>query len=221
MKKSLRGSGANAAELLKELRERAGLSRAKLAELAGYGRGTSLARYESAEYMGARRLPVDLVARLESALCGKGQPPISKEQIWALADTGSAIAVVAVATVSVPVVPWTQIQGGVGMLNKLKAEEHVQLIKLPAGNYLAARIVDDHCETEAAIGAYAVLDLDDREPRAGKIFAVIIEGRLVLRRYAPNPERWESLAARPEAAVYPTKTLTIVGRLVRVSKDYA
>ena len=220
MKNSLRGRLLNVAEDLRALRERAGLSRTKLAKLAGYGYGTTLQRYEDPEYMKGRGLSAEMCARLEIALAGKGQPPISKSEIWALCEPGAALVVSPIASISVPVVSWESLRNGAEMLTKLKADEHVQVTGLSPGEYLAARVEDDHCETEAPVGAYVVLDLMDREPRSGKIFAVMIDGALVLRRYIPNPERWESLAARPEAAVYPTQASPIVGRLIRTIKEH-
>ncbi|MEQ9487461.1 MAG: S24 family peptidase [Alphaproteobacteria bacterium] len=73
------------ADILRGLRKRAGLSMASLAQLAGYKGASSLQRYENPEQFQKRFLPYDVVERLAAALVGRGQPPISRAEVFAMA----------------------------------------------------------------------------------------------------------------------------------------
>lgn len=70
---------------VKALRERSGLSIAKLAKAAGYKGASSFQRYEDPELYGGGYLKRDLVAMLAKALVGRGSPPIRQQEVWALA----------------------------------------------------------------------------------------------------------------------------------------
>ena len=75
----------SASERLEQLRTRAGLSIKKLAVAMGYAGASSIQRYLDMETYGTGYFPRDLVERIEEALVGKGVPPISREEVWALA----------------------------------------------------------------------------------------------------------------------------------------
>lgn len=74
-----------ASDRLNDLRNRAGLSIKKLAIAMGYANASSIQRYLDMETFGNGYFHRDLVDRIEEALLGKGVPPISREEIWALA----------------------------------------------------------------------------------------------------------------------------------------
>lgn len=81
-----------------ELRNRAGLSLNNLAKAMGYKGASSIQRYgDSKMYLGGY-MHRDVVASLESAVLGKGIPPITREEIWELA--GPEFAVEATARIS-------------------------------------------------------------------------------------------------------------------------
>jgi hypothetical protein len=71
-------------ERLKELRERAGLSGAKVASHLGFGSPTGYFRYETKSIMGSKPIPVDIVKRLSPLLVGRGEPKITQEEVMAL-----------------------------------------------------------------------------------------------------------------------------------------
>jgi hypothetical protein len=70
---------------VKALRERADLSIAKLAKASGFAGASSFQRYEDAALYGGGYLKRDLVSDLARALVGKGTPPITLQEVWALA----------------------------------------------------------------------------------------------------------------------------------------
>jgi len=73
------------AEELRKLRQRAGLSMARLARECGYKGASSYQRYENTAQYTKPLLPVPLAAKIAEALVGKGEPPISREEVLALA----------------------------------------------------------------------------------------------------------------------------------------
>lgn len=70
---------------LRELRERAGLSKRKMAELLGFKGPSSYLRYEDPALYRKDMFPVDLTQRLASVLAGRGQPVISRQEVLSLA----------------------------------------------------------------------------------------------------------------------------------------
>ncbi|WP_428968250.1 S24 family peptidase [Sphingomonas sp. Xoc002] len=64
------------------LRLRSGLSVRDLAVAAGYNHGSGVQRYLDPAY--DKRLPVEVADRLASALVGKGDPPITRDEVIAL-----------------------------------------------------------------------------------------------------------------------------------------
>jgi transcriptional regulator with XRE-family HTH domain len=76
---------------LQELRKRASLSLDRLAKAAGYAGASSIQRYEDPNSAGGSSLPLDVVRRLEQALVGRGEPPIEREEVYALAGVVGGI----------------------------------------------------------------------------------------------------------------------------------
>ncbi len=72
-------------ERLKALRERAGLSMDRLARACGYKGASSYQRYENQATYGKPWLPLPLVAKVADALTGLGEPPITRDEVLALA----------------------------------------------------------------------------------------------------------------------------------------
>jgi phage repressor protein C with HTH and peptisase S24 domain len=70
---------------LKALRERAKLSMASLATELEFRGASSYQRYETPSLLKRGYLHRDLVAKLETAFVGRGNPPITREEVWALA----------------------------------------------------------------------------------------------------------------------------------------
>lgn len=210
----------NIAEDLKALRERAGLSRDKLAKRAGMGRGTSLQRYEDPDYMCGRLLPVEIAAKLAEALNGLGQPPIERREIWALAESGGGLVVSPIAVALIPVFHWNKLRLGGAMLKSSPREESLEIAGLGTGDFAAFRLEDDHAERVAPRGSHVILDLSDKELREGRRYAILIDGQAMIRRWNPNPERWESEAATPEATIYPREAVQVIGRVVRTVKEW-
>lgn len=71
---------------LVELKDRSGLSIRAIARAMGYQNASSIQRYFSPDYT-KPALPSDFVAKLLPVLVGKGETPISREEVLALAPT--------------------------------------------------------------------------------------------------------------------------------------
>ncbi|MES0880531.1 LexA family protein [Roseibium sp. SCP14] len=72
-------------ERLQDLKERSGLSLRAIAREMGYSQASSIQRYFSVDYP-ETGLPANFISKLLSALPGKGNPTITREEILALAD---------------------------------------------------------------------------------------------------------------------------------------
>jgi hypothetical protein len=86
----------NVTERLKDLRTRAGLSMEVLARKAGYRGASSYQRYEDDNLFTEPYLPRRVADRLCLALVGRGDPPITRQDVLALAgvadsDTGQML----------------------------------------------------------------------------------------------------------------------------------
>ncbi len=75
----------NPAERLRQLRERAGYSRDRLAPLIEFAAGSSVQRYELPYNYGNKFLPLELVLKLIPVFEGRGDPPIQRDEISELA----------------------------------------------------------------------------------------------------------------------------------------
>ena len=73
------------AERLRQLRERAGYSRDRLAPLIEFAAGSSVQRYELPYNYGNKYLPLELVLKLIPVFEGRGDPPIQRGEISELA----------------------------------------------------------------------------------------------------------------------------------------
>lgn len=72
-------------ERLKALRKRSGLSVDDLAKAAGFKHGSAIYRYETPGMFRKRFLPIELTRSFAIAMKGKGIPPITEEEVMALA----------------------------------------------------------------------------------------------------------------------------------------
>lgn len=73
-------------ERLKALRERSGLSGSELARSLGYANPSGYFRFEQEKMQGTRPLPYEVVKRLIPILRGRGEPPITAEELLLLTD---------------------------------------------------------------------------------------------------------------------------------------
>lgn len=76
-------------ETIAELRRRSGLSRPALATLMGFAGGSSIQHYEDSTKFTKKYLPLDIAERFANAFAGLGDPPITYEEVMALAGRGS------------------------------------------------------------------------------------------------------------------------------------
>lgn len=76
-------------ERLRELRERAGLSRDALAKAIGLKGSSSYQRYETADYK-KKYISVEMAENISKAICGKGNPPITHDEVMNLSGVKPA-----------------------------------------------------------------------------------------------------------------------------------
>lgn len=77
----------NAYEMLRELvEERCDITRDGLARMLGKKGGSSVQRYLEPDKWNGKPLRIELVQDLDRSLVGKGTPPITRAEVWALAD---------------------------------------------------------------------------------------------------------------------------------------
>jgi len=81
----MNNSAESITKTVKALRERGGLTMGAMAKAMGYKTASGYQRYEDANTYGGGYLKRDLVAGLAKALVGKGSPPITEPEVWALA----------------------------------------------------------------------------------------------------------------------------------------
>lgn len=70
---------------LRELRVRAGLSKAQMARDAGYASASGVQRYEDPNLFTKKYVRYEVADKLCKALVGKGKPPITSNEVYALA----------------------------------------------------------------------------------------------------------------------------------------
>lgn len=204
---------------LRAIRERAGLSRQELATLAGFTRGTSLARYESDSYMGDAKLSVELVAKVAPALIGRGVPPITAAEVWELAEAKSTLIMAPSPVVVIPVIEWGQLMGALANAKTLESSGSIEIVGIPAGSYLAARVMDAHAERIAPKGSIVVISTAECELRDGRRFVIALNDAPVIRRYFANPPRFESEAITPEPTAFHREAVAVIGRVTRVINE--
>lgn len=73
------------ARRVRALRDRSGLTMDEFAHAMGYAGASSIQRYENPAQLKPGYLRRDFVAKLEKALLNKGNPPITRPEIWELA----------------------------------------------------------------------------------------------------------------------------------------
>lgn len=70
---------------IRDLISRAGMTLEQAAHAMGFARASSIQRYVTDGDYKKDFISADLATKLEGAICGKGSPPITRSEIWALA----------------------------------------------------------------------------------------------------------------------------------------
>lgn len=73
-------------EKLREIRQRSGYSGSQLARELGYSSPTGYLHYEQEQYQGDRQIPYAVMRKLIPMLQGRGNPPITAEELIMLTD---------------------------------------------------------------------------------------------------------------------------------------
>lgn len=208
-------AGESVSETLRSLRERAGLSRDELGREMGSPNGKFLQRYEDPTRYREALLPLELVAKLSHALVGKGNPPITSDEIWLLAELRSGLTVVPTAVTLVPIVRWEMLKQGSAAIKLANPDGATSVAGLPSGDYLALEVNDARCAVIVPAGGQIIVDINQTELREGWSYIIIVDGEPEARLYRSNPARFESYAIPLAATLYPTGPIQVIGRIVR------
>lgn len=79
---------ANVTRTLRRLRQRAGLSIGEMAKEAGFRQGSSYQHYEDPGLFRRPYLPLEVAERFADVLEGRGEPSITRAEVYALAGVG-------------------------------------------------------------------------------------------------------------------------------------
>ncbi len=92
--------GARVTSALRKFRKRGGLTIQQMATAVGFRNGSSYQHYESPRLFKRKYLPLEVAERFADALEGRGDPPIQRGEIYALAGLDDAEIAARVAIVS-------------------------------------------------------------------------------------------------------------------------
>ena len=84
------GDGARVTSALRKFRKRGGLTIQQMAKAIGFRNGSSYQHYESPRLFKRKYLPLEVAERFADALEGRGDPPIQRGEIYALAGLDDA-----------------------------------------------------------------------------------------------------------------------------------
>ena len=173
-----------------------------LARAAGFAFGSSLQRYESADYR-KKYLPRDLVEKLAKPLVGRGNPPILAVELFRLAGlevAGSPPAAPAVLPGRMTQLIELDVRAGAGA--SLVEAEHVASEWLvprdlfaghttaPMGALRVISVQGDSMEPELMPGTRVVVDTEDTRPSPPGLFVVWDGLATVIKRvmFVPNSD---------------------------------
>jgi hypothetical protein len=89
----MRDDGRPPGEVLKLLRNRAGVSSTDCGKACGFSGGAGYLRYETS----AKPIPTRVITKIIPLLLGKGEPPVTREELVSISDLGDLGVVLEVA----------------------------------------------------------------------------------------------------------------------------
>lgn len=216
LKKAVGASGtfvSGSAQLLKELRNEAGLSVRAMAELIGT-RASSYQHYED-RYKKAF-LPLDLLNLVEPVLLNQG---VRKERVDLLFPQAANIIDDVKGVLKAPLISWVQ----AGSLEEafdpyaLGGFEDEVIVEYDRDSIIALRVRGTSINRVAPDGAVIIVDYSMQELEAEKFFVIRVNGEATVKRFMKNPDRFEPFSTEPDhPIVLPTEDLYVVGRVIRV-----
>lgn len=202
---------------LKTLRERAGLSVRKAANLFGFKYGSGWQYWESDGGAENTHLTPELAERA-FALVGLGDPPITRADVLELFPpidpswTG---------VVDVPVL--SQVQAG-ALADAIEPHAfagdapHERVASAPETT-IALRVQGSSMNHVAPEGSLALVDYSDRDLISGRYYVVKIGDHATFKRYRSNPDRFEPDSTESHDTIFPEKPVLVVGRVFRIQLD--
>lgn len=90
-----------------------------------------------------------------------------------------------------------------------------------SGNYFATYVVGDSMDRIAPDGAIIIVDVNDREPRAGRPYLFSLHGETTFKIYEPEPPRLEPLSTNPanKTIFIHNQEVIVIGRARRSILD--
>lgn len=211
---SARGSVVSgSAQLLKELRNEAGLSVRAMAELIGT-RASSYQHYE--DRYKKFWLPLDLLDLVEPVLLEKG---VGRDRIDLLFPHVANVIDDVKGVLKAPLISWVQ----AGSLEEafdpyaLGGFEDEVMVEYDRDSIIALRVRGTSINRVAPDGAVIIVDYSLQELIAEKFFVIRVNGEATVKRFMKNPDRFEPFSTEPDhPIVLPAEDLYVVGRVIRV-----
>ena len=100
---------------------------------------------------------------------------------------------------------------GAEKLSQAEPLSFVEVVGLPPGNYKSFVVPSLEAGGGVPPGAEVAVNIDDRDLRDGRVFAIVHEGAALLRTYRTNPERWECAPFPVAPTIFPRSPVEIIG----------
>jgi len=179
----------------------------------GYKGASSYQRYEDANLYTKDYLPLHLAERLVKALEGLGKPPITENEIMALAERPRKGKL---AAIQIPFVSWVSAgaferdDGQQDILGEISAVE-----LNPKGDWIALRVEGDSMDRISPPGSIILVDRNDKMLVPNACYVIINgDGETTYKRFRPNPTRFEPVSTNTaHEPIYPSQDPIIVGRV--------
>jgi SOS-response transcriptional repressor LexA len=198
---------------LKALRKEAGLSVRAMAKALNMG-ATTYQHYE--DRYKKKYLPYELVKPVSAILKLQG---LTRESVDALSPRLSNISDEVVNITYAPLISWVQageLAEVVDPYSVGEAESEIA-IEYDRDTVLALRVRGSSINRVAPDGAIVIIDYCAQDLIPEKFYIVRKHGEATVKRYMPNPDRFEPFSTEPDhPIVFPTEDLNVVGRVIRV-----
>jgi hypothetical protein len=194
-----------ASERLKDLRRRAGYTVRAFSRELGYNSTSAVQYYEDPARYRRDYLPGDMIEKAVDLLVGRGEPPITADEVRSLAANIEARS--AQASRYAPV--YALQDAG----ERKKPIGSAELGEKAPGEAYGVTLDNDSLSKSAPAGALLIVDANDTDLISGKRYLIEQHGQILIRRYYANPERWEAESLADHKTLFPHRSVKIFGRI--------
>lgn len=186
-----------------------------VARALGYKGASSYQRYENSDTYNKPYLPLHITEKLVAILVGRGDPPITEDEIWALAGPMPA-GKHAQASFVVPLVTWVSAGAFAREDGQQEAIGEVTEAGLdPRGDWIALTVDGDSMDRISPPGSIIFVNRRDKKLVPNACY-VIGDGddQVTYKRFRANPLRFEPVSTNPRhEPIFFEEMPTIVGRV--------